>query len=304
MKLYGQLERAQFENLSSNPSAATAGRIWYNTTDGKSYLDSGSLNRAFLVNDANAIIGNSGTAADNIRFHRGAAGVLQLVTGSDATSEGSLSGNLNKLSFKFETYLAAGKPTNGNAGRVIYVSDLTSFFFDDGTTWKALGSGGGGGGGANWQVAQLGGPAENYEYDEKVWLFTTGEAQKLILWCKVPSSYNAGTQIKMNIGLYSPSAADTFKFQTVATLVQKNSTAVDSTTNQATDVGPGDFTNTVAKQFRTGQFLLTNSTGQINSVAVAAGDLIKVELSRVTPSGTDDTADLRMVPSATEVLFA
>jgi hypothetical protein len=60
------------------------------------------------------------------------------------------------------------------------------------------------------------------------------------------------------------------------------------------------LTNTVANQYRDNELDLTNATGQINSFSVSAGDILKVELTR----GTDtDTADIRFLPSATEVKF-
>lgn len=69
-KIYGPLENAQIETLSSNPGALI-GRIWHNSTDGKSYISDGTLLAAVLQNDGNLIVGTSGTAADNVRVHRG-----------------------------------------------------------------------------------------------------------------------------------------------------------------------------------------------------------------------------------------
>lgn len=138
MKVYGQLERAGAEVLSSNPSAGTLGRFWYNSTDNKFFVDKSTNNRPFLLNDDKAIIGNSGTAADNIRLHRGAAGVLQFLQGGDATAEGSMSTSLNQLSFKFESYTDAGKPAFGQAGRVAYITDLAKLYLDTGSAWSAV----------------------------------------------------------------------------------------------------------------------------------------------------------------------
>jgi hypothetical protein len=49
---------------------------------------------------------------------------------------------------------------------------------------------------------------------------------------------------------------------------------------------------------------LTNSTGLINSVAVSAGDLVKIKLQRVSTSGTDDTNDVRFLPNTAELIFS
>ena len=299
MKVFGNLERASLEVLSSNPSAGVLGRVWFNSTDGRPYIDESSVVRAILVNDDKLIVGNSGTAAQNIRLHRGAAGVLQFVTGSDATAEGTLSTSLNLLSFRFEGYTDALKPAFGNAGRVVYLTDLQNLFVDTGTAWNPVGSGGGGGGGANWRGGDPA-PLESEEYNEKVWMFQQGAAQQVVLYVKVPTSYAPGRQIRLAINQYSPSAADTQLLSAVSTLVRRNTDAINSTSNQHTSTNAA-LTNTVALQSREAIIDLTSSTGTINGVAVAASDLIKVVLSR----GTDtDTADVRFVPSSTELRFS
>ena len=166
-----------------------------------------------------------------------------------------------------------------------------------------LGSGGGGGGGgANWVGVSGLEPIPGNEFDEKVWLFEQGAGQKLTLWVKVPTSYLAGRQIKMKGGFYSPSAADQWKVQAVASLVRKNNDAVTSVANQNTS-DSGDITNAVANRFNEISLDLSTTLGAINAVAVQPGDLIKIEIERVVPSGTEDTADLRFIPSSTEVIF-
>lgn len=139
--ILGELKSACLEVLSSDPTGPTQGRIWYNTTEEKIKFDDGSGIRALLRNDLKLIIGNSGTAASNIRLNRAAAGVLQLILGDDSTAEGSLSTILAQLSSRLENYLDAGKPTFGNAGRLIYVTDLNEIQFDTGSTWNTVGSG-------------------------------------------------------------------------------------------------------------------------------------------------------------------
>jgi len=166
-----------------------------------------------------------------------------------------------------------------------------------------LGSGGGGGGGgANWvPVAGLG-PVQDNEYDEKVWLFEQGAGQKLTLWAKVPTSYLAGRQLKMKAGFYSPSSADDWKVQAVCTLIRKNNDAVTSVANQNVS-NSGDIVNAVANRFNEISLDLSTTLGAINSIAVQPGDLIKIEIERIAPSGTEDTADIRFIPSSTEVIF-
>lgn len=138
MKVYGNLERASIEALSSDPSQGVLGRIWWNTTSGLTKTDDGTNIRALLRNDAKAVIGNNGTANSNIRLHRGAAGVLQFVTGGDATAEGTLSTSLNQISFRAENYATAGLPAAASAGRLIWNTDLSTFQADTGAAIKDL----------------------------------------------------------------------------------------------------------------------------------------------------------------------
>lgn len=141
MKVYGSLDRAALETITSEPAVGVVGRVWWNSTLGRARLDDGTNIRAFLRNDLKCVVGNSGTASQNIRFHRGAAGVIQLVTGDDATAEGTLSTSLNQLSTRFENYSTVGRPAFGNAGRIIWDTDLQSLVTDTGSAWVVAATG-------------------------------------------------------------------------------------------------------------------------------------------------------------------
>ena len=145
-------------------------------------------------------------------------------------------------------------------------------------------------------------PIESFEYDESVHLFESGALQALTMWVKVPSWYKAGKQILMKASHYSPGSTNNFKFQSTAYLVRKNTDAITSTTNLRTSTN-GDVLNTLANQLREVTYDLTDTTGRINAVAVSPGDLIKVIIQRIAPSGTADTSDVRMISGSTEVSF-
>ncbi len=186
----------------------------------------------------------------------------------------------------------AGEVKLYNKGELLFIRNQAGVI-------TPVGSGaGGGGGGANWGGDAL----EAVEFEEKVFQFAEGDAAELDLYVKVPQGYLAGRQVQMFLGFYSPSNSDEFKMQAVTTLIRKNQDAIDSTANQETD-DTGDFTNTVANQYREGVLDLSTPTGQINGFAVSPGDLLRVELTRIAPGGSDDSADIRFVPSSTEVKF-
>lgn len=137
-KIYGNLERASFESLSSDPGSTVVGRVIWNSTEGRAKVADGSAIRALLRNDLKCVIGNSGTAAENIRLHRGAAGVLQFLSGADATAEGSLSTALNQISGRQENYATGSLPSAGNAGRLAFDTTVAFLKVDNGSAWKTL----------------------------------------------------------------------------------------------------------------------------------------------------------------------
>lgn len=204
-----------------------------------------------------------------------------------------------------DTNFSASALILGNqiAGIRYNMSSSVLQFTTDGVRWQTLGSGGGGGGGATWQGVSGSAAIESYEYDDRVFLFNQSAAQSMTLWVKTPSSFLPGNQIKLKLGHYSPSSANNWQFQTVSSLVRTGLDAVNSTTNQYSSTN-GVVTNSVANMLQSVSYDLTNATGQVNGIYVNPGDLLKVVLSRITPSGTDDTADLRMIPSTTELLFS
>ena len=160
------------------------------------------------------------------------------------------------------------------------------------------GGGGGGGGGANW----IGDALEVVEFGESVKKFAQADAAKEQLYIKVPQSYLVGRQIKIFLGHYSPSATNEFKMQVISSLIRKGQDAVNSTANQETN-DSGDITNDNANEFRELAIDVTDATGLINAFAVSPGDLIRLDLTREAPAGTEDSADIRFIPSATEVTF-
>lgn len=164
----------------------------------------------------------------------------------------------------------------------------------------AGGGGGGGGGGANWNPGLNNAPQADVENGEKVWLFAQGDTQQLALFVKVPESYIAGKQIKMYLGIYSPSGSNTILMATTTYLVRDGVDAVTSTANSQAS-GNTALTNTLANMYRKITCPLTDATGKINGFSVQPGALLRVVLAR----GTDtDTADVRFIPSATEVKFS
>ena len=145
-------------------------------------------------------------------------------------------------------------------------------------------------------------PQETYEFDDRALLFSQGAGQAVVAFVRVPAAYLAGMPISLKLGHYTPGATNNVKMQTLTTLIRKNTDAVTATTNQYTSTN-GDTLLTLANKYFEVSYDLTTSTGTINAVAVAAGDLLKVQLSRVATTGTEDTNDLRVLPNSAEFYF-
>ena len=122
---------------------------------------------------------------------------------------------------------------------------------------------------------------------------------------KVPDSYVAGTQILLRGGLFATTATTgDVLFQVTASLIEPGSTVLDTYSNQHTS------TNTTVTVSGTGSEItaigdcdLSSSGGAINSVSIAAGDLILVKLTRATSSETSSAAaDARLLRNSFEVI--
>lgn len=299
MQVYGDLKAASLESLASDPSSTTQARAWWNTTTARIMLDDGTNKRAIFRNDQKIIVGNNGTANNNVRWNRAANAVLQLVPGGDTTAEGTLATSLAQLSSRVENYTDGTKPAAGNAGRIIFLTDLLTFMGDSGSAFLPLG-GGGAGGSLKW-VEDGPSPQLTKEANVEVYNYSLGDAgsQALYAIVRVPTSYVSGRPISLKIPVYSVDASGTFLIQSVATLIRTGTDAFSSTANQRTSTN-GAITASGANQNIPQSVVLdlTSTTGQVNGVSVTAGDYIIVKLQR----GSDTaTSDVRALTFASEV---
>jgi hypothetical protein len=159
---------------------------------------------------------------------------------------------------------------------------------------------GGGGGSLQW-VEDVNAPVPAVENHARVYLFTPAAGQVLYARVKVPSNYNAGSPVKLKTDFYSPDSSGTALVQTVATLIRQGTDAVSSTTNQRTStntaitLGVGTVNKPQALSLD-----LSDSTGKINGVSIAAGDFILIALQLGTMTAT---SDVRATPYESEVTY-
>lgn len=226
------------------------------------------------------------------------AAVLTLEQDKSATFAGSVSTE-NFLNVKQIT-----TPANPSATyhRIYPKSNNKWYTLNSAGTETELGSGGGGASPIlNWLKTGGNSPTSDVYSSDLVELFEAALAQELYTSFKVPDSYVAGNPIKIKVINTTPDTSGTVLLTGVSTLLAKNTTAFNSTTNQRTSTNAAATVSATANAVTETILDITSSIGEINAVAVAAGDLIKVKLTR----GTDTaTSDVRFHPNMYEVTLS
>jgi len=169
----------------------------------------------------------------------------------------------------------------------------------DGANWVP-GASSLGGSTLSWNSPDGLGPIKGEENGELIYFFESGLTNKLTAFVKVPAGHENTDQITMNIGLYSPSTSNTILLTATTYLIRPNTDAVSSVVNSHVSTNVAITNGAPADLFRQQTLDLTDGSGQINGIAVDGGSLLRIDLVR----GTDtDTADIRFIPSATELAF-
>jgi len=149
----------------------------------------------------------------------------------------------------------------------------------------------GGGGSLQWVEGPSAAPLpETTAQGDQVYQYLAGGGQDLFALVRVPNGYTAGSQIRMRALAYAPGVAGNLLMLTQATLIRTGTDPVTSTTNQRTSTNTAFTVPGTANVPTAIVFDLSSATGQINAVAVAAGDLIRVRLYRDTDTLADDAA--------------
>lgn len=117
--------------------------------------------------------------------------------------------------------------------------------------------------------------------------FDAGLGQQLYSYFKVPNGYTAGTQINLRLLVVSSDTTGNILLSSQATLIRTGTDTLSSTTNQRTSTNTAITLSGATQNIPQAVTLdLTAAAGTINSVAVAAGNLIKVRIFRGTDTST------------------
>lgn len=169
---------------------------------------------------------------------------------------------------------------------------------------NVLGSGSGGGGSFIWELNEPISPIESIENGIALYDFDFESEMAMTAFVTVPTSYTAGDQIKLLNALFaSASASGNVLFTCETTLFKAGE-------NPFTDVNTHTSTNTeltlsAANELTAiGDIDLTSATGEINSIAVAAGDVLKIRLKRDNANETSSASDdARFIKYSSSVSF-
>lgn len=140
MKVYGQLEKAQLENLptASAPVSPPLGYAYFDTTLNQKRIWDGSA----WTNDTKAIIDHAAlTAAHGVAGAVVGTTSAQVLTNKDI--DGGTASNTNRVTIPKDT-LANLQALTRKEGTIVYATDTDKFYADNGSTLVAIGSGGGG----------------------------------------------------------------------------------------------------------------------------------------------------------------
>lgn len=188
---------------------------------------------------------------------------------------------------RLENFTVATLPSSSGsaAGRLVFATDSGNVYVDNGSTFKLVG-GGGGGGSIQW-VEDADAPAASVDNHCQVYSFEDALTQNLYALIKVPSGYSAGSPIKLKVTPYCSDSSGTMLIAAQSTLIRPGTDAISSTTNRRTTTnGAITLSGGTVNVPQAVDLDITSSTGQINSVAVSAGDLILVKLYRDTATDT------------------
>lgn len=224
---------------------------------------------------------------------------VKTVTNKDI--DGGTASNSNRITIPRADKSALDALTR-KEGTIVWAQDENKLYVDDGSTLKGVGSGGGGGGSSLIWIGDSGNAPEVVsEYGSEAFAFEAGLSQTIWTAIRVPSGYESGKQLFLDIAAYSPSSSGDFLLTGSSYLVRKDTDTIDSTTNQRYFTNSA-LTNAVSYRQREVTLDLTDNLGRINSVSVAAGDIIRVALVR--DNSDTDTGAVRVLRAGAEVRSA
>jgi len=167
-----------------------------------------------------------------------------------------------------------------------------------------IGGGGGGGGSFAWGLNEDISPGESLQDGMEVLDFDFESVMAISALVIVPGSYKPGDQITLqNAVFFSADTQDNVLFKGRSTLFKlgEDATAV---VNQHVSIN-AELTLTTANALTAvGDIDLTDGSGEVNAIAVAPGDILKIELFRDNTNETvSSVEDARLLRYSSSIVF-
>jgi hypothetical protein len=193
----------------------------------------------------------------------------------------------------------ASAPSTPSAGRKrIYAkNDGLVYTKDSAGSETPIGSGGGGGNLVISEIANA--PVKQFLANMPVYSFGAGLDQSLYVTVNIPSTYVAGKPVKLKIKAFSEDTSGNFLISANAILIRSETDDYDSTTNAHASTNSAiTMSASNDKEIQKITLDISSATGTVNSVAIAAGDVLIVRIYRNTDTAT---GDVQYVMGAEEV---
>lgn len=302
----------EYANLAAFPVSGTTGLIYVALDTNKTYRWTGSVYVEISPSDVNSVNGYTGIVV----LAKGDVGLGNVDNTSDATKNAAVATLTNKTitgaSIQTPTRLDVKQDTEANLttyaatasnGQICFATDTKAMFQIIDNVLTPVGSGGGGSS-LKWAKSGTTSP-ETYLIDGmELESFYDTETMEIYTTITIPTSYRAGKQIKLVAGaFFCSSAAGNVFFKTQTALLRDSSTVLGTYSNIHTSTN-SQVTLTVSNQLKAiGDLQLTDASGQINGVAVAAGDKLRVRLYRDIASETSSATTAHLMINNFETKF-
>lgn len=169
--------------------------------------------------------------------------------------------------------------------------------------FKPGSTGGSGGGGGSIRIIEgANSPVKDQESGWEYYSFGPGLSQSLFLNLNVPSSYVQGSPIVVKIKWACASSSGNALINATSTLIRAEVDAYTSTTNQRTTTNAAvTVSGATADEFQKVNLDVSSTSGTINSVAISALDVLKVEIKESSSTCADA---IKLFPDLIEVTFS
>lgn len=257
----------------------TNGDYYIVSADGSYDFGAGSV--SMLQNDSIIYFESTATyerlSGSQVRSVNGSTGDVTIDKTSLGLDQVTNDAQLKREAADFDSFSLKAVPVDDD---IILLEDSEDSFNKKKTTFaEILGAGGGAGGSTAWIYGDIA-PLSEFASGLDVYSFDNESPQELFLNVIVPDSYKAGDQVQLINGkCFINNGSDNLLFRCETTLI-KDGESFDTSTNIYTSTNTELVLNSANTILNIGNIDLSAVDGTINSVAIAAGDILKIRFYR------------------------